>query len=65
MLYEGIPACTCPNRFMLETGEFCEVCLCQAKPLIPEPADPTEGDPFDELYFEELEAYFDDIEYAA
>lgn len=67
-----IHICSCPNQHLLFVGDICDLCMgmVSEQPTLREFSD-SEGfrmavaDPFDELYFEELETYYEDIEYAA
>ncbi|MEM0999392.1 MAG: hypothetical protein AAGN35_20205 [Bacteroidota bacterium] len=62
-----VHACTCPNQHLLNVGATCELCMGLVTDSSTEPELPemVSRDPFDELYFEELETYYEDIEYAA
>lgn len=59
--------CNCGNQHLLHSGETCEICMGQAPSqiFIEEWPEMSTEDPFDELYFEELETYFDTVEFAA
>ena len=60
-------ACKCPNQHLLETGEICEICMgvVDRPDFLDQFPEVKESDPFDQLYFEELESYYEDIDYAA
>ena len=62
-----IHVCTCPNQHLLCIGDVCELCmgLVTEEPSGNDLPSMSLTDPFDELYFEELETYYEDIEYAA
>lgn len=59
--------CTCPNQFLLASGEVCELCMGIVSAVSDHHGLPTHShvDIFDEFYFEELETFYEDIEYAA
>lgn len=59
--------CTCPNQYLLVPGEMCDLCMGlvidqSGLEQLPKSSTP---DLFDEFYFEELETFYEDIEYAA
>lgn len=60
---EKSPACQCQNQNLLSFGETCEICMgkCQGT----HPNMPEDNSWYDQDYFEELEAWIDDIEVAA
>lgn len=72
-----IHICSCPNQHLLFVGAICELCMgmVSEQPAMRDFPDSVSNgsdgfrmavaDPFDELYFEELETYYEDIEYAA
>lgn len=64
---KNIHVCSCPNQHLLSIGDVCELCMGQVTNLAPAQEWPemVHADPFDELYFEELETFYEDIEYAA
>lgn len=63
----NVHVCTCPNQHLLQVGTVCELCMGTVTEFdgTHDTIDAVAGDPFDEMYFEELESFFEDIEYAA
>jgi len=59
--------CNCGNQHILTPGDTCDICMGQvpAAVFIEEWPEMANEDPYDELYFEELETYYDSIEFAA
>lgn len=59
--------CNCPNQGLLLHGDICDLCMgvVEGKDGLDQTSDSIAGDPFDELYFEALESYYEDITFAA
>ena len=56
-------ACTCTNQHLLAPGMICDICMCE----VAEPAHAHSNDAsrYDQQYFEALESYYVDVDFAA
>lgn len=61
-----ILVCTCSNHLLLAPGSTCELCMGFVTELSTDDTEVDyEIDRFDEVYFEALERWYEDMEFAA
>jgi len=59
----NIAPCKCPNQFLLPPNAKCNLCDGIVTQTEHKVSQPTPEDIFDEFYFEELETFYEDLEY--
>ena len=57
--------CTCSNHVLLAAGSTCELCMGLVTELSTEDVNIENADRYDEVYFEALERWYEDMEFAA
>lgn len=65
MSTETQPTCSCPNQFLLPDGAKCEICGGFVQGVQSIASTSAQEAIWDEFYFEELETFYEDIEYTA
>lgn len=58
--------CSCTNQHLLAPGSVCDICMgLVAEPVATAQASTDEDSRFDQQYFEALESYYVDVDFAA
>jgi hypothetical protein len=59
--------CTCTNQHLLAPGSFCDICMGLVAESMPATVESVQEDTsrYDQQYFEALESYYIDVDFAA